>query len=241
MESTALQSENTLLYPLDQNEFTVEIKAFGGVICSHRLRKPTAKEAIERDSSAIYEAEEGDEGRIYNIDDQQANGNLWDKIALKIKGYKVDGSSAGDWIDVSAKAKEKIPANHKAAAIRAHYDDQYALELSAEEAFDLDREIYTIKQEITGGYVIRHTLKCPGEPDRQLFKNKFSRTMLISGERTKSRWITKTQIAVDLYDKLFISIDGVTDANSALKQIDPIWKRIVVVELMKVFESNALD
>ena len=88
------QSSN--LYPLDQSEFTIQIEAKPGLICTHRLKKPTLQQLIEREAGIVCEREEVAPGEHkFTIDDEKANAALWDKIAIWVQGYKTSGYKIG--------------------------------------------------------------------------------------------------------------------------------------------------
>jgi hypothetical protein len=234
------------LYPLDQTEFRVEIETKRGT-CIHWLRKPTLEQLIAREAATISEREAYAPGEYtFTIDDEKANAALWDKIALRVKGYRTSSFTADQEIEVTPEIAAKIPSDHKLTAILGNYALSSTLEETEEEGFNLDGEIYVIKQEIgvgeTPAYTIHHTLRQPTEGERQTYKRKSVQTVLIGGSRKdKAKLITNLRAATELYDNLFISIDGVSGASDPKKQVDPLWKRSAIQALMNAFEAGLSD
>ena len=235
-------------YPLDQDRFTIQIHANGKTL-THVLRRPTFSELSERDQQSVYETEEvsADQDTI-TLDDERANANLWNKIAVSVSGYKTQGHRADETITVTPDIAEKIPAAHKATAIRGMYSFTASVEAAEDDGFDLDGENFTIAQTMGDAdapvYVIRHTLRQPTEGERQDYKKKASRTLYSRGtKRTRARIVINLKASVELYDKLFVEVDGVeyTGAQAIQTAIDPAWKRQVVSTLMSSFESSLSD
>lgn len=235
-------------YPLDQDRFTIHIQANGKTL-THVLRRPTLNELSERDQQSVYETEEvsADQDTI-TLDDERANANLWNKIAVSVGGYKTQGHRADETITVTPDIAEKIPSAHKATAIRGMYSFTAVIEASEDDGFDLDGENFVVAQTMGDAdapvYVIRHTLRQPTEGERQDYKKKASRTLYSRGtKRTRARIVTNLKASVELYDKLFVEVGGVeyTGAQPVQTMIDPAWKRQVVSTLMSSFESSLSD
>lgn len=234
---------NFSTYPLDQQEITVEIQARGTTL-THQLRRPTFSELQERESQIVYETEEvsRDEDAI-NADDETANARLWDKIALAVTGYRGAGlsSDAVTPTPVTPELAARIPASHKATAIRALYISACEVEPSEGEGFDLDGETFTVKQTIgEEAYTLRHTLAAPTEAQRREYRQKATRTTFARGSRkVKARVSTSLKVYVELYDALFVSLEGASSSEKSL--VDPIFKRQVITALMSNYESSLSD
>lgn len=138
------------LYPLDQTEFTIEIKA-GKHALGHKLRKPTLSELIERENDSFYETESvNDTEEKVNAEDEAANVRLWNKIIESVRGYKMsksDPTPPNAWITPDDTLKAAIPASHKATAVRGLYQFSTELETGGEEeGFVLSGDTWTVKQ-----------------------------------------------------------------------------------------------
>jgi hypothetical protein len=130
---------------------------------------------------------------------------------------------------------------NKATTIRGLDATITSLEETEDEGFNLDGELYRIRQ-VIGSYAVFHTLRQPTEGERRTYQQKYQQATYVQGsQRAKARMKTNLKIAVDLYDKLFIGIEGVSGIGDMLKQIYPIWKRNTIIELMKIFESSLSD
>lgn len=233
------QSAGIPPYPLNEPETTIVITVAGrDMKLEHKLRRPTLAELIERDEQSSFTTENvGNDERI-EVDDERANSNLWDKLALQVRGYKLNGSI--DWAEVGDTIKQQMPGGHKAAAIRGLYSSSFELEDAGEdEGFVLGDTAYTVKQEF-GDYVIRHIFRSPTEKERREFRQRASETRFTRGSRkVKTKLTTKLKAYVELYDLLSEDVQGVTGGNQAM--IDPIWKRGAIEALMKAFEAQAQD
>lgn len=235
-------------YPLDVTEFEINVQVKPGVVCVHKLRKPTLDELVKREELSLYETEEIDKGQDKVIvDDERANVALWDKIAIAVQNYSPDG----EWREVTPELAARIPGPHKVTAIRGLYSSTCEVISSGEDLgyYNLDGEEFIVQQEIgtnseAPDYIVHHTLRQPTESERQEYRRRASSTVLVRGsKKTRARVVTNLKAAVELYDKLFISADGFTgvDADKVLRHIDPIWKRQAVVALMQTFESSLSD
>jgi hypothetical protein len=240
IEDLLTQTQDTpRLFPLDQAEFEIAISTPNFTLW-HRLRKPTLAELSERDQQTPYETEEVSSGEDrLNVDDEGPNAKLWDKIAIKVKGYCGHGLAVNDWNGLTPDVKELIPSGHKSAAIRGLYDTQFEIEADEGEGFALGGGVFTVKQ-VFGDYVIRHVMRTPTEAERRDFRRKANETRFARGRRKiKTKVLTNLKAYVELYDKLIENVDGVTSGSYA--QIDPIWKRGAVDCLMRSFEASLSD
>ena len=250
------------LYPLDQTEVTVVIKA-GKHTLSHKLRKPTLSELVERENDSFYETEAvSDTEEKVNAEDEQANARLWDKIAISVRGYKISkGDSIADALPVTDELKKLIPASHKAMAIRSAYQYSAEIEAGEDEGFVLSGDTWTIKQVIgdpdAPQYVIRHILKTPTEQQRREFRRRSADVRFSKGlKRLKTKVVTHLKAYVELYDALLVALDGVSfngqswqtftaktaeEMGAMVRAVDPIWKRSAIDALMRGFEASASD
>lgn len=243
------QAAENAAYSLDVSEFEIQITS-NSKVAVHKLRKPTLDELIKREEMSVYETEEIDKGQDkINVDYERANVALWDKIALQVKGYRTGSAGPEDWLTVDPGLAARISGAHKSTAIEGLYSSTCEVEQGEEDGFNLDGELFTVKQEIGPNrsepdFIVRHTLRQPSESERQEYRRKASSTVLMRGsKKTKARVLTNLKASVDLYDKLFVGIEGVTgvEIGKELKFIDPLWKRQVVVALMQSFESSLSD
>lgn len=247
-ETATVKAAVNAAYPLDVTEFEINVETKPGVICVHKLRKPTLDELVKREEMSVYETEEIDKGQDRVIvDDERANVGLWDKIAVSVKNYSADGG----WLTVTPELAARIPGPHKVTAIRGLYTTSCEVISSGDDAgyYSLDGEEFVIQQEIgtnseAPDYIIHHTLRQPTEGERQDYRRRASSTVLVRGtKKTRARVVTNLRAAVELYDKLFIRAEGFSgiEADKLLRHIDPMWKRQVVVALMQTFESSLSD
>lgn len=241
-------------YPLDQDEFDIPIKTNRGQMVYHKLAKPTLAELIEREKASSYETEAvSDTEEKISVDDEIPNARLWDKIALKVKGYKLskaDIHPIDEWRDLTPELRAAIPVGHKALAIRAMYQFTCEVEAEEDEGFTLAAETWTIKQTFGDAampdYIIRHVMKTPTEKQRRDFKARASEVRFSKGARKmRTKVLTNLKAHVELYDDLIVSISGVTTESAPtvgeFSKIDPIWKQMVIIALMRSFEASAAD
>ena len=239
-----------LPYPLDQGQFLIEIEANGKTL-AHTLRQPTLDDLTTRENLVVYETEEIADGQdAVRADTERADAALWDRIAVSVRGYRTATHSPEDTIEVTPEIAAKIPTAHKATAIRGLYTSTCEVEQSEDEGFNLDGELFTVRQELGKGetpdFIVRHILRQPTEGERQEYRRKAAQTVLVRGaKRTKARVQTNLKASVDLYDKCFVELSGAftpeTDRAKILRQIDAMWKRQVIVALMQSFESSLSD
>lgn len=251
-EATQPAKEPTApLYPLDQTEITVEIKA-GNTTLGHKLTRPTLAQLIEREGQIHYESESiSDTEERINSDDEAANARLWDGCAVTVRGYrlgKADATPLTDWREITPELKAAIPSAHKATAIRALYQSVCEVEKDEDDGFTLGADEWTVKQ-IFGDpdnpqFVIRHILRTPAESERREFKRRAAQISFSKGSRKqKTKVTTNLKAHVELYDGLLAGLDGTNnqDAHAAKVIIDPIWKRQVIDCLMRSFEASTQD
>lgn len=261
MSETALSPESAIpAYPLDQQEITVNIKA-GGHVLSHKLTRPTLAQLIEREertpiqSVSVSETEEAIAG---DSDDETANARLWDEIATEVKGYRLSSEPAevvNNW-RTTAELKKYVPPSHKSGAIRAMYQSSVDMEKDDGEGFTLGEQEWTIRQTFGDpdfpAYLIRHVLRTPTETERRDFRRKATEVRFGKGSRKQTtKVLTKLKAYVEMYDLLFVSIDGATvnehsytsegQRRPFLELIDPVFKRQIVDCLMKEFDARVSD
>ncbi len=227
-EATQTAKEPTApLYPLDQPEISVEIKA-GNAVLGHKLTRPTLAQLVEREGQIHYESESiSDSEERINSDDEAANARLWDGCAVMVRGYrlgKADATPLAEWREVTPELKAAIPSAHKATAIRALYQSACEIEKDEDEGFTLGADEWTVKQ-IFGDpenpqFVIRHILRTPTESERREFKRRPAQISFSKGSRRqKTRVTTNLKAHVELYDGLLQMIEGATIGGKAWSEI----------------------
>ncbi len=254
----------TPLYPLDQTEISVEIKA-GNAVLGHKLTRPTLAQLVEREGQIHYESESiSDSEERINSDDEAANARLWDGCAVMVRGYRLgraDTHPVEMWREMTPELKAAIPSAHKATAIRAMYQSACEIERDEEDGFTLGADEWTIKQ-VFGDpdapqFVIRHILRTPAESERREFKRRAAQISFSKGQkRQKTRVTTNLKAHVELYDALLTELQGVNfdgqtwetftakikdQMGAMVSAVDPIWKRQVIDCLMRSFEASAQD
>lgn len=241
-------TDSPKLYPLDQQEFEIEITA-GKHKLFHKLRRPSEAELLQRESETAYETEAiNDTEEKVNADDEAANARLWDKIAIEIKGYRKAGepvTAADIWTPVADDWRAMIPASHKATAIRSLYQFTCELEQADDDGFVVGAETFTVKQTFGSAdfpdYVVRHILKAPTESQRHEFRRKSADVRFTKGaKRMRTKVVTHLRAHIELYDALLTGLDGTNNEypSPAAPKIDPIWKRSVIDALMRHFEAS---
>lgn len=245
------------LYPFDPEFIEVSFNAMPGadepVIVSHRLRKPTVAQMLEREKSVQVTIREltSREEHI-EVTEEDANTALWNDIAVAVKGYR--GKS--DWADLTPLDKQVMRAAHKQAAIRAMYSGSVSI-VGSENEVSIGGDEWTVRQSIgpdpdNPRFVVDHVLREPGEAERSAFRKRASKVSFVRGSRRPQTKITVDLGAyIQLYDSLIVDVRGATvggepyfpeGAKSAfLAAIDPTWKRQVIQKLMDAIEAALLD
>lgn len=240
-------------YPFDQSEIIVEFNARPGAKTpqwvSHRLRKPTLDELVTRERESDYEIHEiGKEFREVP-GDNDPNVNLWNKIALAVKGY----GNAQDWHELTEDDKKAFLPGHKVNAIRALYAGDAVVSDDVVVNFSGNswKVILNIGPAAEPAYAITFTLREPTEKERKHFDN----TESVRGEKkgAKNRQIvvrTNLRSYVELFDAVITGIEGgvvndqeLTASNREhfLAQIDANWKRLVVVRYWQAISGSLQD
>lgn len=226
------------LYDFTQTEIIIPINVRPGgraLIVKHKLRKPTFAELEARDKKQTAESitkgnEEFIEGAGSGPDLE-----LWDKLALWVHGYGIPDvqATADGWVEVSPVAAKLIPHAHKLAAVRALHESDYELLSSDDEISDvfvLGATESRVRQTI-GNYEIVHTLREMSESERVEFEKRSVKASFLrgKGKDIRTRIQPNLKAHVELYDKLFTSVEGATGGKEA---IDAIFKRGVVNAVM---------
>lgn len=240
-------------YPFDQSEIIVEFNARPGAKTpqwvSHKLRKPSLDELVIREKESDYEIHEvGKEFREVP-GDNDPNVNLWNKIAMAVKGY----GNAQDWHTLTDADKAAFLPGHKVSAIRALYAgdavvaDDVVVNFSGNEW----RVILNIGPLADPAYSITFSLREPTEKERKHFDN----TEGTRGEKkgTKNRQIvvrTNLRSYTELFDAVITGIAGGTvgdqefsaaNKDAFLAQIDANWKRLIVIRYWQAISGSLLD
>lgn len=247
-------------FPIDQSSYEINI-ASRGLTLVHRLQKPTPAQLFDRESQlavvseSVSDTEEAVRG---GDDDEAANVKLWDVIATHVKGYQLPGepvTASLDWREVTDGLRLLIPAPHKSTAFRGMYQSSAEVEKNPDEGFLLGSSDWTIKQ-VYGNpdkplFVVRHTLRAPTEKERREYRQKATEIRFGKGQRRQTtKVLTRLKPNVELYDSLFLSIEGATvdgypyqEARRGLflEQIDPISKRQIITVFLKEFEAQLQD
>lgn len=248
-------SENA--YPFDAPSIDIQFNARPGsnapVIISHRLRKPTLQELVDREKAINLEiVETSNREEQIVTDDDAANCQLWDRLIVEIKGY----AGMPDWQPVSDQQKAAMRPGHKRTAIVAMYAGSAQIVGSDEDEISLSMDTWTIQQLVGPDadnplYTIDHVLREPTESERAKFKRNASKVSFVRGaKRPRTKIGADLRAYVEIYDALVTSIDGGTVGGKAFKDadrgpflaaIDPTWKRVIVQTLMNAIEAALLD
>lgn len=239
------------MYAFDAPEIIVEFNARPGAatpaIVAHKLRKPTLDELSEREKRSAYEMVEvstrEDEIRV---DDEAANAWLWGRLILGVRGY--DGAT--DWQALTEEQREQMRPGHKITAIRGLYLGECSL-LDDDGSVSLSAQLWNVRQELAGGYVVTHTLREWTEAERLKFKRAASSTQNVRGtKKAHVKVITNLRAYTELFDLLWQGCEGGTVDGRAyapelrdtfLRAIDPIWKRQIIQTLNGALEAQLQD
>ena len=241
-------------YPFDQNEIIVQFNAKPGAkepqIVSHKLRKPTLDELIQREKDSQYELH--DLGNVIREvgDGDKAQSALWDKIAIAVQGY----TGAKDWHSLTPEDKERFLPGHKQSAIRR----MYAADAVISDDVQVGMFGNTWKVDLKIGvnedpdFLITFTLREPTEKERSRFKASEGSQDQKKGTR-RPQYEVKTNLRsyIEFFDALVQDITGGTvddkeyaahsDKAAFLAQIDANWKRTVVVRYYRAIEGAIQD
>lgn len=243
-------------YPFDAPSVDVQINARPGsdnpVIITHRLRKPTLSELLDREKAINLEiVEESNREERIVTDDELATCQLWDKLILEVKGYK----GIPDFRALTDSEKQTMRAGHKTTAIRAMYAGS-ATVVGDEDEVSLGANSWTIRQLVGPDqdnpiYSIDHILREPTENERAKFKRTASKISFVRGaKRPRTKIGADLKVYVDMYDLLVTDVQGGTVKDKTFDQIergafiaaiDPTWKRVIVQTLMNALEASLLD
>lgn len=243
-------------YPFDADSVEVQLNARPGgespVIVSHKLRKPTLAELLDREKAINLEiVEENPREERIVTDDEVATCALWDKIILEVKGYK----GIPQFRALTEAEKVTMRAGHKKTAILAMYAGS-AQVVGDEDEVSLGANSWTIRQLVGPDadkplYTVDHILREPTESERAKFKRNASKVSFIRGaKRPRTKIGADLRAYVEIYDQLVTDVEGgtVRDKSFAesergvfLAAIDPTWKRLIVQTLMAALEASLLD
>jgi len=239
------------LYPLDLPEATIEIEVVDGddskMTLSHRIKWPTLGALIERDQQTPAETQVLGVGvsKYQNADSVSANARLWDKFASQVRGYEWNGIDPDQWTPVTAELAAEIPSEHKSEALVGLFASEFEVERPKGKGFVLGAQTYRVKQSY-GPYEIWHVFHRPSEKDRRELVRKSRETQYQSGSaKVKSKIFTNVKPFVDLYDRLFLRLEGVSgnDPNIAQRKdlVSALWKQGAIDELVSSFAAPHRD
>src|SRR5262249_36100776 len=136
----------------------------------------------------------------------------------------------------------EMPYEHKSEAIIGLYASQFETDRAKGKGFILGAQVYQVKQTY-GLYTIRHIFNRPSEKDRRDFARKSRETHYRPGSRKiKTKIFTNLKAYIELYDKLFAGLEGVTVENAQRKDlVNALWKRGAIDALMSVFDASRWD
>jgi hypothetical protein len=245
------QSESPLLFPLEQKEVVRELEVVYGederMTLYHKLKWPTFDALVERQRQTPYRAQVLGAGitKTQNDDGVTANARLWDKFATEVKGYEWNGVDPDRWTGVTEELKAEIPSEHKSEAIVGLFESQFESETLKGKGYRLGVQTYRVKQTY-GLYTIWHLFNKPSDGDRRDLARKSHETRNQPGARKAKREVfTNLKPYVELYDKLFDRLEGVTgdDPNIASRKdlVSAIWKYGAIEALMESFEAPRRD
>lgn len=217
----------------------------------HRLRRPTQRELQARDDSQPYRSQDigNDEEQVLADTSGRPDVRLYDLLVLGTKGYQKNVAE-GQTDDERSAALAAIPPQHKIDMVRSIlavqsevvYDD--AEDEVVETFLFGDGATYRVKSELgdQGQFVVFSTMNEPTQRQIEAYTAGATKFTLEKGQRKPVTKITVSIApAVELYDKLVESIEGLTvngeplDVNDErqLALVDPYMKRSVVDALMK--------
>ena len=245
------EAPSTVLFPLDQREIVRELEVVYDeetkIALYHKLKWPDfdALNKRQRMISTKNEFLGGGKFRSQSDDGVAANAWLWDQYATEVKGYEWDGINPEQWVKVTEALKAEIPSEHKSEAVVELLASEYETERPKGKGYVLGAVTYRIKQTY-GPYAIWHVFNKPSEKDRRDISRKSRETQNQPGAtRLKTEIFTNLKPFVDLYDKLFVRLEGVTgeDPNVAQRKdlVSAIWKQGVIDELITSFEAPRRD
>jgi hypothetical protein len=247
---------NNNVYPFDAKSVEVHINARPGAenpaIVSHKLRKPTLQELLDREKAInLTIVETSNREEEIQTDDDAATCALWDKIILEVKGYK----GVPEFRALYESEKQTMRVGHKRTAILAMYAGSAQI-VADEDEVSLGGNSWTVRQSIGPDpespiYSVDHILREPTESERSKFKRSASKVSFIrGGKRPRTKIGADLRAYVEMYDALITDLIGGTvndqpfgssDRQEFLAAIDPTWKRLIVQTLMNAIEASLLD
>jgi hypothetical protein len=249
--SQAQAEASPLLFPLAQEVIVREIEVVYGederVTLYHKIKWPTLGALIERQKQTPYKSEVLGAGKIraQNDDGVAANAKLWDKFRSQVRGYEWNGLDPDQWVDVSDELAAEIPSEHKSEAIVGLFASNFEIERPKGKGYVLGAVSYRVKQTY-GPYTIWHVFNKPAEKDRRDLARKSRETHGTPGAiKGKSEVFTNLKPYVEMYDKIFDHLEGVTgedpDIASRKDLISGVWKLGAIDALMESFEASRRD
>lgn len=243
-------------YPLDWTEQTIHVKDFG-VRTAHVVRKPSVDELVARSKMLSYSSEDVSQRESKtDFDDSKANLRLYDAIIQRVSGYDFgDGLDGKELRTLSEEQKAQLFSDHKKAVIRGLYNTTCERDALARDTISMAGPTMRLRQEIGGKYEpdfqIWHTLRLPDEAQRIRYDQRYLQRLIVKGSRKNQTMVTfNLRAAIEMYDALFESLEGATVNDQPftperkqefLAALDPVFKEVVVNELMREAQSDLSD
>ncbi len=197
------KTEETAVYNFDQDPLVVSINLVPSfekpVLATHKLRKPSFKEEVEREQNSPLKNTDigkvdGMDASSMTIEIDEANCKLWDKIALSVSGYGVNGSKPSEDVspDITVQTEDGeetvrnlIPSQHKSVVIQQIFDAAFDMDIPDENSFVFSlggARTWSVVQKIGGqtrqsngtlsdpDFQVRYTFKEPTELQLKKFR-----------------------------------------------------------------------
>lgn len=244
-------AQSPLLYPLDASESIVPIEVVYSddetLELFHEIAWPSLDALNKRQQQTANKREMLSENttRVQIGDGVAANAVLWNRFARRVKGYEWDGIDPDEWVAVTPELAAEIPSEHKSAAIVGLFVAKFEVERLKGKGYRLGATTYRVKQTY-GPYTIYHVFGKQQEGDRREIANKSLDTQYQTGTtKVKSTTFTSLKPYIQLYDRTFDHLEGVTGADPDIGHrkdlVTAIWKQGAIDALMDYFEASRRD
>lgn len=260
--------------PLDRGSFEVEINVSTSPerekIVAARLRRPTLEEEVEREQRSATEIRpSGKDGEEYHSDAEAADADLFDRVAVAVKGFRLAGEpkeAASEWREPSPELKSLIPSNWKALFVRGvrsgeaeispGLEDDEDVVLGASETISVD---YFFPSKEDAQFKVVFEVPTPTERERQKFTDEVLRVIYGTRGKKSSKIVTNLKASVAFFDSLMrrpsARVVGATVQGQSFEQmsasplslavflggIDPLTKAKVVAAALSKFNARLRD